>query len=983
MNRKPKVLTAVAQCDGHDASIQLVNRYLREDDIDVIYLGFNKSAKDIVHAAIQEDSDAIAISSYNGGHISFLNEIIDELARQNSAKRLLYIGGGGTISLDEADYLEEHGVDKVFRPGISMTYICARIKDDIDHLTRENPGDFSSYLSNIIYNGIQSQNGIERKIKVIGLTGKGGSGKSTLMDELIFLFLQMTDLRIGIISSDPTFSDRLRMNYLNSENGRIFMRSFQSSENYGGLFEELSDVISAFEEYDYDLILLESAGIGQMDQKITDYSDLSIYLMTPDYGADSQLPKEAMLDKADIVILNKADIEGAETRFQRIKKFLSGRIEALYKVEARCHNSPSVNAVFQEITKQLHIETSANRLLAQESSTHDLIPFSHRNYLGDIVSHIESYYETTELEVADLRKFTERQDTIMSKWQDLKDRLSYNGDISELTNDPDAEVFLEGDTIFKNLDDQLVPCMRRTPIKTWLPVIALPNYDEAGSIHRYFRKQNIPGEFPFTEGAFHYRRRQQDPARMFAGLGLAEDTNKRFFLLNQENDIFRISTAFDGPTLYGVDSDEPGILHKVGEGGVAIDSVEDMERLFNGIDLKQASVSMTINGPAPIIYAMYIRMALDRGYKMADLRGTVQADILKEVQAQNECIFPMQNAMKLLGDMIEYSIERIPHFYPISISGYHIGEAGANPIQELAYTLANAFTYIEYLSHRGLDLDSFGPRLSFFFTSGTDMEFNVLGRVARRIWAIATSRRYAATDRTQRLKFHTQTSGRTLLEKDPLNNLIRVTMQAERALHNNSNSLHTNSYKEAYTTPDHDDAILALACQQIPLKEMGDFHYIENLSQGAYGIDVLTDQVEKAVLEIFSEIDREGGVLKAIENEYFRTEIHRSSRQYESDLHDGVRKVVGLNYLRNEDAPLPNDPLVRTAHEKQDIQVEHLTQFKKSHRTEYQKSLDELQNVMRNDGNIFEELLNTVQVCSLGQICKLFHEEWGFFRPGR
>ena len=627
-----------------------------------------------------------------------------------------------------------------------------------------------------------------------------------------------------------------------------------------------------------------------------------------------------------------------------------------------------MTVLFEEMAVRSQLDQTSRQFPASIDDAP--IPFSRRNYLGVAVEAHSAYYAEAEAVASAATEVDQHARAFEKTWANF----GFDGNFDGLT--------VVNGVATREVDGGIVAVARQTTTGIWVPAIALPDRDSnPKQIVRYLYKQNAPGSFPYTEGAYTHRRRDEDPIRMFAGLGLPETTNARFHLLAKGHGSPRLSTAFDSLTLYGLDSDQAGALAKVGEGGVAVDTIDDMLRLYDGFDLASTSVSMTMNGPAPTLMAMYLAAARRRGFSWNKLRGTIQTDILKEVQAQNEALFPLEPSLRLIGDMVEQMLREVPSWYPISISGYHIGEAGANPVQELAFTLANGLTYVEILKARGLPIQDIVRRFSFFFTSGSELEFNVLGRVARRVWAVVLHRHYGVEGPGLALRFHSQTSGRSLQDSQPLHNLTRVALQAEHALHNNTNSLHTNSYKETYTTPEKDDVLLAMGSQQIPLVESGDFAYIENLTQGAYGLSYLEDAVEREVHRIFIEIDQQGGVIPAIENEYFRTAIQDEVQRERRAMREGTRKIVGVNYLTSADAERPRGELVNIPLRDKRAQVARTRAFKKAQAGESKVVLSSLQETASTNGNVFEALIEAVEVATVGQITEALWAVWGKFRP--
>ncbi len=971
MNRPLRFIIATPICDGHDVAAAAITRILRLEGAQAVYIGFNKTPYQIAKAASEEDATAIAISTYNGGHVAFLKELVQELKRQGINDIPIFVGGGGTILEKEIEPLKKIGITKVYRPPLDLT---DAIRDMISiastHSYKEpSPNGSPSRILAQTLTLIEAEELSTTYPKnasippvVWGIGGRGGAGKSTLIDELILRFLISTEGSIAILTADPTLGDRLRM--IHCYNPRVFMRSVsvRPGESTSG---KLAPLITKIRENGYQLILVESVGLGQNELGVAPIVDSSIFCMTPEYGTDIQLEKEALLSSSEIVVMNKRDYPQSEARARRVQQFITSG-QKFFLTEAKHFGDPGVNELFTEIAQRS--ELGSNPIELPASQFVEQIPFNRRSYLGSIVDTHRKYYEDYEnLGQSEL-------DGIQAQFDQIWDKYGFNGDLSGCR--------IENGIAYREVDNGEIPVARKTTTGIWVPVIGIPHKNSSlNEIVRYVSRQNVPGSFPYTEGAYQFRRKDEDPIRMFAGLGLPETTNQRFHLLAKGHGSPRLSTAFDSLTLYGLDSDEPGAAAKVGEGGVAVDTIDDMLRLYDGFDLESTSVSLTMNGPAPTIMAMYLAAAKRRGFDWSKLRGTIQTDIFKELQAQNEAQFPLEPSLRLIGDMVEFMMPNVPSWYPISISGYHIGEAGANPIQELAFTLANGLTYIEVFKSRGLSVEEFTKKFSFFFTSGSELEFNVLGRVARRIWAVALKKYYGVEGNGAALKFHSQTSGRSLQDTEPLHNLTRVALQAEHALHNNTNSLHTNSYKETYTTPEEDDALLAMGSQQIPLVESGDFGYIENLNQGSYGLSYLEDAVESAVHQIFTEINMQGGVIPAIENEYFRTAIQEEVQRERKAMREGERKIIGVNYLSNSSSLRPRGQLVNIPMKQKRHQIKRTKNFKADNQTNAAVSLRNLQKVAMSDGNVFESLLDAVEYATVGQITNALSEVWGKFRP--
>ncbi len=989
MHRPPRFVIATPICDGHDVAAAAITRILRAQGTEAVYVGFNKSAYQIAKAASEEDATGIAVSTYNGGHMSFLREVLAEQARQGIPDVPLFAGGGGTILEREVAPLLRMGVAKVYRPPLDLADAVRDMTALANDAAKKQPAAsangtapfraLAQRLTAIEWDGEQpAESHANGRPLVWGIGGRGGAGKSTLIDELLLRFLRSTDGRVAVLTADPTLGDRLRMVHCYSP--RVFVRSV--SVGPGDSTEaKTAPLVAELRAHGFDLILIESVGLGQNELGVAPVADASVFCMTPEYGSDVQLEKEALLRRADLVVMNKRDFPQAEARYARVRRFV-GDEERVFLTEAKRFGDAGVTALFEEIARRSGLVAPSpsrgegwgegGRPVGWGESPSP-VPFSRRGYLGAVVDTHEAYYTETEEEAALASNGGASRD-YQAEYDRIWQTYGFDGDLSG--------AIVEDGVAYRETPNGRVPIARETTTGLWTPVLGLPDRDAGPrQIVRYLYTQNLPGAFPFTEGAYRFRRRDEDPIRMFAGLGMPETTNARFHLLAAGHGAPRLSTAFDSLTLYGLDSDEPGALAKVGEGGVAVDTLDDMLRLYDGFDLSRTSVSMTINGPAPTLMAMFLVAARKRGFDWRSLRGTVQADILKEVQAQNEALFPLEPSLRLIADMTEHMMREAPGWYPLSISGYHIGEAGANPVQELAFTLANGLTYIETLRARGLPIEEFTRRFSFFFTSGSELEFNVLGRVARRVWAVALKRCYGVEGPGLALRFHSQTSGRSLQDSEPLHNLTRVALQAEHALHNNTNSLHTNSYKETYTTPQEDDVLLAMGSQQIPLVESGDFGYIENLNQGAYGLTYLEAEVERAVHRIFREIDQQGGVLPAIENEYFRTAIQEEVQRERGAMRDGKRRVVGVNYLTSRDGARPRGELVHIPMKSKRAQAARTRAFKREHAAEAEAALERLQAAAVSNANVFEALLDAVEHATVGQITHALWEVWGRFRP--
>ena len=1007
MHRPPRFVIATPICDGHDVAAAAITRILRAQGTEAVYIGFNKSAAQIAKAASEEDATGIAVSTYNGGHMSFLREVLAEQARRGVAHVPLFAGGGGTILEREVAPLLRMGIAKVYRPPLDLADAVRDMTTLANDAAKNQPTAsvhgaapfraLAQRLTSIEWDGAQPAEPPANSRPVVwGIGGRGGAGKSTLIDELLLRFLRSTDGRVAVLTADPTLGDRLRMVHCYSP--RVFVRSV--SVGPGDSTEaKTAPLVTELRAHGFDVILVESVGLGQNDLGVAPVADASVFCMTPEYGSDVQLEKEALLRRADLVVMNKRDFPQAEARYARVRRFV-GDDERVFLTEAKRFGDAGVTALFAEIARRSGlIPASPSPSPSPPSGPLSLqgervrvrvpggeggrqvgwgespppVPFNRRGYLGTVVEAHEAYYAEAEDEAALASSGGAARD-YQAEYDRIWQTYGFDGDLSG--------AIVEDGVAYRETPNGRVPIARETTTGIWTPILGLPDRDAGPrQIVRYLYTQNLPGAFPYTEGAYRFRRRDEDPIRMFAGLGMPETTNARFHLLAAGHGAPRLSTAFDSLTLYGLDSDEPGALAKVGEGGVAVDTLDDMLRLYDGFDLARTSVSMTINGPAPTLMAMFLVAARRRGFDWNSLRGTVQADILKEVQAQNEALFPLEPSLRLIADMTGYMMREATGWYPLSISGYHIGEAGANPVQELAFTLANGLTYVETLRARGLPIEEFTRRFSFFFTSGSELEFNVLGRVARRVWAVALKRCYGVEGPGLALRFHSQTSGRSLQDSEPLHNLTRVALQAEHALHNNTNSLHTNSYKETYTTPQEDDVLLAMGSQQIPLVESGDFGYIENLNQGAYGLTFLEAEVERAVHRIFREIDQQGGVLPAIENEYFRTAIQEEVQRERGAMRDGKRRVVGVNYLTAGHRARPRGELVHIPMKAKRAQAARTRAFKREHAAAAEAALERLQAAAVSDANVFEALLDAVEHATVGQITHALWDVWGRFRP--
>lgn len=1064
-----RFVTATSLFDGHDASINIMRRILQQEGAEVIHLGHNRSVKEIVCTAIQEGVQGIAVSSYQGGHMEFFKYMKDLLDENGVGHIKIFGGGGGVIVPEEIAELEAYGIEKIYSPEDGQRLGLAGIILDMLEKARsvEHPPLPESWKESIanhnsfvvtqlisiaerdyidkkdVYTTIGKEIvSMSRNTPVIGITGTGGSGKSSLEDEFIRRFLHhYPDKKLALLAIDPTrkktggalLGDRIRMNFIDPD--RVFMRSLATRDSKNELTISIRDSIAILRASNYDLIIVETPGIGQGDITITEFCDFSVYVMTSEYGAPSQLEKIDMLDYADMIVLNKFDHKNSMDSLRDIRKQYC-RNHNLFNVPdeklpviatvASNFNDPGLNVFFERLLSLLKekglldIEIpSIETYSIKDQSRSAIIPTEREHYLWEIAGTIQKYHETTESSAAIIKKI----EALRIASEDIRE-AGIENKIAEYQRalDPDAAESIERwDTVKAQYSgDEIVTKVRDREIHTLLhseslsglkiPRIALPAFESNADILKWIRRENLPGHFPYTAGVFPFRREGEDPKRQFAGEGPPERTNRRFHYLTQNDDAKRLSTAFDSITLYGEDpAEEPDVFGKIGESGVSICTFEDMKKLYAGFDLcaPNTSVSMTVNGPAPIMLAFFFNAAIDqqiekfraenghepnnaeiqkiRDFVLQNIRGTVQADILKEDQGQNTCIFSIGFALRMMGDIQEYFIRNaVKNFYSVSISGYHIAEAGANPITQLALTLSNAFTYVEYYLSRGMKIDDFAPNLSFFFSSGMDPEYNVLIRVARRIWSVAMKYKYGANEQSQRLKCHIQTSGRSLHSQEMQFNDIRTTLQALMALNDNCNSLHTNSYDEAVTTPTEESVRRAMAIQLIISKEYGIFKN-QNPLQGSFIIDWLTDEVEKAVLEQFIAISQRGGVLGAMETYYQRSRIQEESLYYEYKKHTGEYPIIGVNTYLNpnaagDDYTAPATELTRATYEEKQSQIANLRNFQERNSAACEEALNALRDTVLQGGNIFGELMNAVRYASMGQITKLLYEVGGKYR---
>lgn len=1136
---KVRIVTAASLFDGHDAAINIMRRIIQSTGVEVIHLGHDRSVEEVVNTAIQEDANAIAMTSYQGGHIEYFKYMYDLLHQKGAGHIKIFGGGGGVILPTEIAELQAYGITRIYSPddGRSMGLqgmindlvqqsdypIGDKLSDEINHLEEKKPTAIARIISsaeNFPEIAAPTLDKIHKKNKdcktpVLGITGTGGSGKSSLVDELVRRFLiDFPKKTIGLISVDPSkrktggalLGDRIRMNAIN--NPRVYMRSLATRQSNLALSKYVAEAIQVLKAAKYDIIILETSGIGQSDTEIMDHSDVSLYVMTPEFGAATQLEKIDMLDFADLVVINKFDKRGSldalrdvKKQYQRNHQLWDTDLDALpvFGTIASQFNDSGMNTLYKAIMDKIHEKTKSDlkstfKVSREMSEKIFVIPPHRTRYLSEIAENNRKY-DTTALsqeqvaqklygifktiesvakKIPELNKAGINDDSVLpgaleaEKLGAAEDRIFLNlllnqFDKVKMDMDPyNWEIIL---TWNKKVNTYKNPVytfkVRNKEIKmathteslshSQIPKIALPKYQAWGDILRWNLQENVPGEFPFTAGLYPFKREGEDPSRMFAGEGGPERTNKRFHYVSAGLPAKRLSTAFDSVTLYGNDPHiRPDIYGKIGNSGVSICCLDDAKKLYSGFDLVHAmtSVSMTINGPAPMLLGFFMNAAIDQQcefyikennievaveekineiYKkkgverphyqgdlpegnnglglmllgvtgdqvlplevyndikartLTQVRGTVQADILKEDQAQNTCIFSTEFALRLMGDVQEYFITKeVRNFYSVSISGYHIAEAGANPITQLAFTLSNGFTYVEYYLSRGMNINDFGPNLSFFFSNGVDPEYAVIGRVARKIWAKAMKNKYGANERAQMLKYHIQTSGRSLHAQEIDFNDIRTTLQALYAIYDNCNSLHTNAYDEAITTPTEESVRRAMAIQLIINKELG-LAKNENPIQGSFIIEELTDLVEDAVLQEFDRITERGGVLGAMETMYQRSKIQEESLYYETLKHTGEFPIIGVNtFLSSKGSPtvIPVEVIRATEEEKQ-YQIKMLANLHQSNPDKVKEQLNLLQEAAIKNENLFEYLMEATKVCSLGQITAALFEVGGQYR---
>ena len=1110
---KVRIVTAASLFDGHDAAINIMRRIIQSTGCEVIHLGHDRSVEEVVNCAIQEDANAIAMTSYQGGHIEYLKYMYDLLQEKNAGQIKIFAGGGGTILPEEIKELEDYGITKIYHPddgrkmGLqgminhlveSSDFVLGDKKSDkncIKNLQKKDVNTIARLITSVenfpkVHKKTTSEIkdlASNSKTPVLGITGTGGAGKSSLVDELVRRFiLDFENKEIAIISVDPSkrktggalLGDRIRMNSIKSP--RVYMRSLATRQANLALSAHVNDAIDILKAANYDLIILETSGIGQSDTEIVEHSDISLYVMTPEYGAATQLEKIDMLDFADLIAINKFDKKGSldalrdvQKQYQRNNQRFEESIENMpvYGTIASQFNDPGTNTLYAEVINKFNEReigdfNSSFEITDEMSEKIFVIPSNRTRYLSEISENNRAYdkWVLEQKEIAQkLYNLNSSLEIIEKGSKSAKEELEkkYKELLKEL--DPKNKALIdEWPKLVKSYKEDIFNYQVRSntlSIKTHttslsnnkIPKVTLPKYSGWGDLLHWQLQENVPGKFPFTSGLFPFKREGEDPTRMFAGEGGPERTNRRFHYVSLDMEAKRLSTAFDSVTLYGNDPGKrPDIYGKIGNAGVSICCLDDMKKLYSGFDLTnpKTSVSMTINGPAPILLAFFMNTAIDqecekyifknklekkiekeiedfykkKGTKrpkyqgeipegnnglglfllgttgdkvlpkdiydkiaketMNQVRGTVQADILKEDQAQNTCIFSTEFALRMMGDVQEFFInKKIRNFYSVSISGYHIAEAGANPISQLAFTLSNGFTYVEYYLSRGMDINEFGPNLSFFFSNGIDPEYSVIGRVARKIWAKAMKFKYGANDRAQMLKYHIQTSGRSLHAQEIDFNDIRTTLQALYAIYDNCNSLHTNAYDEAITTPTEESVRRAMAIQLIINKELG-LTKNENPLQGSFIIEELTDLVEEAVLVEFDRITERGGVLGAMETMYQRSKIQEESLHYETLKHTGEFPIIGVNtFMNKQGSPtlIPNE-VIRASKEEKVYQINMLDELHKTQKDNSKKQLKKVQESAILNKNIFEELMVASKTCSLGEITNCLFEVGGQYR---
>jgi len=1109
-----RIVTAASLFDGHDAAINIMRRVLQQQGAEIIHLGHNRSVKEIVETAIEEDAQGIAITSYQGGHVEYFKYMKDLLEQSGCGHIKIVGGGGGTILPEEIEDLHAYGIAKIYSPDDGRQLGLEGMITEVIEICRSSqwaqapqpskPPYVLGESKDIIaiaraitlaeqgasYEGLLPKNNATKKAPVFGITGTGGAGKSSVTDELVRRYLNnFIDKTVAVISVDPSrkktggalLGDRIRMNAINHP--RAYMRSLATRDDNTALSAALRDAVAICQSAAFDLIIIETAGVGQSDASILDHCDVSMYVMTPEYGAATQLEKINMLDYADLICLNKFDKAGAKDALNDVRKQYK-RNHTLFTAKdheipvvgtmASKFNDEGVNKLFQLLLQKIEAKTGvqygSTKFEATAELSSSIIPSSRVRYLAEIATNNREYDQLVlsqselatrwyQLQGALQTEAVKNNQVLTAALQQEIDKITEQlTPVSRklITNWPQKIKAYQEDFYQYTVRDKTIrqPMTSTSLSGTRIPKVVLPKFKDWGDLLRWQAQENVPGHFPYTAGVFPLKREGEDPTRMFAGEGGPERTNKRFHYVSTDQPAKRLSTAFDSVTLYGEDPDHrPDIYGKVGNSGVSIATVDDAKKLYSGFDLcdPKTSVSMTINGPAPIILAFFMNAAIDqqcenrinqlglekrvqevlqkkyangtapryhnplspgelpsghnglglqllglsgdevlpadeyarcKAHALQQVRGTVQADILKEDQAQNTCIFSTEFALKLMGDVQEYfTKQQVRNFYSVSISGYHIAEAGANPITQLAFTLANGFTFVEYYLSREMNIDDFAPNLSFFFSNGMDPEYSVIGRVARRIWAKAMKYKYKANKRSQMLKYHIQTSGRSLHAQEIDFNDIRTTLQALYAIYDNCNSLHTNAYDEAITTPTEESVRRAMAIQLIINRELGSAK-TENMIQGSFAVEELTDLVEEAVLTEFDRLTERGGVLGAMERMYQRNKIQEESLYYEHQKHTGELPIIGVNaFLNKKGSPtvIPGE-VIRSNSEEKEQQINNLRAFQQRNATTAASSLRRLQEVAISNGNLFEALMETVKTCSLGQITQALYEVGGQYR---
>jgi methylmalonyl-CoA mutase len=1129
---KVRIVTAASLFDGHDAAINIMRRIIQATGVEVIHLGHDRSVEEVVNTAIQEDANAIAMTSYQGGHNEYFKYMHDLLQEKGAGHIKIFGGGGGVILPEEIEELHDYGITRIYSPddGREMGLqgmindlvktadfpIGEGVNGEVSQLKEKRPNAIARMISaaenfpETVKDALDKIHFENKKkgIPVLGITGTGGAGKSSLVDELVRRFLiDFPEKTIGLISVDPSkrktggalLGDRIRMNAINSP--RVYMRSLATRQSNLALSKHVQEAVEVLKAADYDLIILETSGIGQSDTEILDHSDVSLYVMTPEFGAATQLEKIDMLDFADLVAINKFDKRGAKDALRDVKKQYKRNHQLwetsdedlpIFGTIASQFNDPGMNQLYKSVMDLIVEKTKSDLNSSYEISDEMsekvfVIPPARTRYLSEISENNRHYdkkaaeqAETAQklygifktMETVSNTKIALTQNGIdedsleaasSEKNEELLSLLKKEFDRVKMDLDPyNWEVIIGWDEKVQRYNDSVYTFkVRDKEIKidthteslshSQIPKVSLPKYQGWGDILKWTLQENVPGEFPYTAGLYPFKRQGEDPTRMFAGEGGPERTNRRFHYVSLDMPAKRLSTAFDSVTLYGNDPDHrPDIYGKIGNAGVSICCLDDAKKLYSGFDLSDplTSVSMTINGPAPMLLGFFMNAAIDQNCEkyikengleneveqkikeiyaenglerpqylgdlpegnnglglmllgvtgdqvlpsgvyakikaetLKQVRGTVQADILKEDQAQNTCIFSTEFALRLMGDVQEYFIEqKVRNFYSVSISGYHIAEAGANPITQLAFTLANGFTYVEYYLSRGMDINKFGPNLSFFFSNGVDPEYSVIGRVARKIWSKAMRDKYGANPRAQMLKYHIQTSGRSLHAQEIDFNDIRTTLQALYAIYDNCNSLHTNAYDEAITTPTEESVRRAMAIQLIINKELG-LAKNENPIQGSFIIEELTDLVEEAVLKEFDRLTERGGVLGAMETMYQRSKIQEESLHYETLKHTGEYPIIGVNtFLSSKGSPtIQPKEVIRATEEEKKSQIETLQKLHKAYESRAKEALESVQDAAIQNENMFEKLMEATKVCSLGQITEALFEVGGQYR---